>query len=601
MSRILQGAKSKKYDQTQDESVSVNTQDNLKHITVQEVAGERAAMDTVSHGLFAFGSPIVAGAGTLGKKIVLPSHGASKGDILKPTSGAGIYQEVAIISVADANTVYISTPVGILPGDTIQIHKFVTPLYNSDGSISTSAPVGGATAANQVLEIAQLTAINNNTDGLETLATAGNASLSSIDGKTPTLVGGKVPVTTDGLTDTQLRASPVPVTGPLTDTQLRATPVPVSGTVAVTGVATAANQTSQITQETAINTVLGLQADTAATSDTGTFSIVAFIKRGLQNWTSLLAKIPAIGTQLRAASMSISLASDTNLVSTNNSSTTPLAANGVFTGTSDNVVGYAEAKIYIISNVASATNGLSIQQSNDGTNWDVIDTYTIAAATAKTFGVGIDGSFFRIIYTNGATLQTSFRLQIVYHAFRTKPSTVRPQDARDNENDMEETLGYGMGFNNTTWDRIRSGVLGAVSSVIGYQNMIWVGKYNTSAPTLTNGQLIEPQFDVNGNLKIAQSTVAKNTNGTIVNTTLSATTATSNTAPANAVGFFIEANSDNTNNIRWAIGSTASATVGSRLEPGRSGDGFIPCTGSVSVCAEVSGTNAYQLQWILTA
>lgn len=122
-------------------------------------------------------------------------------------------------------------------------------------AVTVPAPVGGATAANQVLEIAQLTAINANTDGVE-------ASLTSIDGKTPALgqalAAASVPVVltaaqistltpqTDALTDAQLRATPVPVsgtvsTGGLTDAELRATPVPVSltsttitGTVAAT-------------------------------------------------------------------------------------------------------------------------------------------------------------------------------------------------------------------------------------------------------------------------------------------------------------------------------------------------------------------------------
>lgn len=38
----------------------------------------------------------------------------------------------------------------------------------------------------------------------------------------------------------------------------------------------------------------GAKADAAATTDTGAFSIVALIKRGLQNWTTLLARIPAL-------------------------------------------------------------------------------------------------------------------------------------------------------------------------------------------------------------------------------------------------------------------------------------------------------------------
>jgi hypothetical protein len=49
-----------------------------------------------------------------------------------------------------------------------------------------------------------------------------------------------------------------------------------TGAVTVTGVATASNQTSQITQETAINTVLGTQADAAWVSGSGT--AVAILK-----------------------------------------------------------------------------------------------------------------------------------------------------------------------------------------------------------------------------------------------------------------------------------------------------------------------------------
>ena len=39
---------------------------------------------------------------------------------------------------------------------------------------------------------------------------------------------------------------------------------------------------------------LGATNDAVATTDTGTFSVIALIKRGLQNWTSLLAKIPTL-------------------------------------------------------------------------------------------------------------------------------------------------------------------------------------------------------------------------------------------------------------------------------------------------------------------
>lgn len=40
----------------------------------------------------------------------------------------------------------------------------------------------------------------------------------------------------------------------------------------------------------------GDKDDAPAASDTGSFSIIAFIKRGMQNWTTLLARIPALST-----------------------------------------------------------------------------------------------------------------------------------------------------------------------------------------------------------------------------------------------------------------------------------------------------------------
>lgn len=111
----------------------------------------------------------------------------------------------------------------------------VTGTVLTDGSATTQPvsavslplPTGASTAANQ---------------------TTANASLSSIDGKTPALgqatMANSSPVViasnqsavpvSGPLTDTQLRASPVPVSGPLTDTQLRATPVPVSFSSAAT-------------------------------------------------------------------------------------------------------------------------------------------------------------------------------------------------------------------------------------------------------------------------------------------------------------------------------------------------------------------------------
>ena len=163
----------------------------------------------------------------------------------------------------------------------------------------------------------------------------GNASLASIDSKLPVLSTGRVPV--DGpLTDTQLRATVVgvapnisrgtgvmdanttrvalatdsPAVSALTSLDTK-TPALVNGRQPVdgsgvtqpisaatlplpTGASTAANQSTGNTSLSNINAGIGAPSDGVATSDTGTFSLLALAKRGLTNWTTLLSRLPSL-------------------------------------------------------------------------------------------------------------------------------------------------------------------------------------------------------------------------------------------------------------------------------------------------------------------
>lgn len=146
---------------------------------------------------------------------------------------------------------------------------------------------------------------------------------------------------------------------------------------------------------------------------------------------------------------------NTALISTANSSVTTLSGGASFTGTSEDVSQYAEVRVSVFADQVSATDGLAMQQSKDGTNWDFLDNYTIPASSGKVYGVGVAAQFFRVVYTNGATIQGAFRLVTVYHKTRTKPSSQRAGDAYSNENDAEVSIGLGMAYNGATWDRIR--------------------------------------------------------------------------------------------------------------------------------------------------
>jgi len=108
-------------------------------------------------------------------------------------------------------------------------------------------------------------------------------------------------------------------------------------------------------------------------------------------------------------------------VSTVNSSTTPLGIGGVFTGIGELTDTYASITVFVFSDKASATDGLSVQFSQDNTNWDSTSSTTITANLGIAFILAPTGRYFRIVYTNGGTAQTIFRLQIKFHPVALSP------------------------------------------------------------------------------------------------------------------------------------------------------------------------------------
>lgn len=154
------------------------------------------------------------------------------------------------------------------------------------------------------------------------------------------------------------------------------------------------------------------------------------------------------------------------VVSTANSTTANLAGAAVFTGTSEEVTDYALIQVSVFSSHASATDGLSLQQSSNGTNWDITDTFTIAATTPKVISLQPAAQYFRLVYTNGGTLTTSLRIQVIFKPFASKGSSQRPGDATSNENDFEMVSGFLHGFNGTTWDRLRTTGTGLLNVVL---------------------------------------------------------------------------------------------------------------------------------------
>lgn len=173
-----------------------------------------------------------------------------------------------------------------------------------------------------------------------------------------------------------------------------------------------------------------------------------------------------------------------NVISTANSSIVTLGGGAVFTGVSEDVSNFSEMRVSVFSNVASATDGLSIQQSTDNVNWDITDTYTIAAATGKTYVLPRQAKWFRVVYTNGAGAQSSFRLSSLLNRTGTAPSSQRASDAYTNETDLQEIWSFGSIYNPATdkWDRIRGNTSGVViaAGTTSTQSNIALTTYNNN-------------------------------------------------------------------------------------------------------------------------
>jgi hypothetical protein len=122
-------------------------------------------------------------------------------------------------------------------------------------------------------------------------------------------------------------------------------------------------------------------------------------------------------------------------VSTANSTAVTLGAAGVFTGTFEEILNYAEVAISL---KVTQEGTLVVQWSSDGTNIDDTDTYNIGATgTSTSYTFGSNFRYVKVVYTNGATPQTTFRMQTIFRRTQGKPSSHRIEDAIDGEKDAE--------------------------------------------------------------------------------------------------------------------------------------------------------------------
>lgn len=209
-----------------------------------------------------------------------------------------------------------------------------------------------------------------------------------------------------------------------------------------------------------------------------------------------VALVDSAGTEYNSANPIPISASNISVVDATNSSTTPLTGAAAFTGTAKNITAYGSVTVSVFADQASGTNGFSIQQGPDGTNWNFVDSFTVTASSSKTVTIPRQGAFLRVVYTNGATPQTAFRLQTILNAAMPAPSAVKPADGTTFENDFQETLGVNLVSNGTTGDIQRAVTNGTNSVGTGITAAGLVAQLDDTSPTAVS----ENQF---GNLRMS--------------------------------------------------------------------------------------------------
>lgn len=332
---------------------------------------------------------------------------------------------------------------------------------------------------------------------------------------------------------------------------------PISVTTsAPVGGATEAKQDAQIVQETAINTALGAQADAVATTDTGTFSIIAFIKRSMQNWTSLLAKLPTLvsgripvdgsgitqpvsgpltDTQLRASAVPVTANAGTNLNTSALALETTQTANGVLMG--------AVAETAPVSDTASSGLNGRLQR--------VAQRLTSLIALFPTsLGSKADAASL-------AVTQSTEDKAIQGALTETAPAS--------------DTASSGL---NGRLQRIAQRI---TSLIALFPTALGQGTMATSF------KVVLPSDQ--SAISVTQTTLTTSFQEILTLTN----TAQTFTAPANAKWCKLYADDTNTANIRVKIGGTVTVSSGLQLQPGRAEDFF--SAGNVSVICETSATS----------
>ena len=124
-----------------------------------------------------------------------------------------------------------------------------------------------------------------------------------------------------------------------------------------------------------------------------------------------------------------------NHICTDNTTSIPLLANGVFLGAWQDCLNYQEVNVSVITDKNSDTNWLVIQWSYNGISVDDTDVFSVYANAWTNYTPNPSFRYVRLQYTNWATPQTKFSLMTILRKAMTGGSFHRISDTLKDDSD----------------------------------------------------------------------------------------------------------------------------------------------------------------------
>jgi hypothetical protein len=208
-----------------------------------------------------------------------------------------------------------------------------------------------------------------------------------------------------------------------------------------------------------------------------------------------------------------------------NSSSNTLGVSEVFTGLWRDVCNFSQLTLLLSTSHDSAASGLQMQFSTDATNVDRSKNITVAASNGSVHTLVHIAQYFRVVYTNGITPQTHFRLQVIHHYSKSKELTSTLTQTITDTIDVQNTRSIIAGKQpDGTYDNIQTDDNGSLRVNSGNENIFGTSisvPYNVVVSSwapygVINDQLYTP-FTASG------GTVVANNNGVEVDYNITTT------------------------------------------------------------------------------